>query len=194
MRICEEHALTLRSLLEMSLIQQCTLTQLSCRKTIAAARVVLLMGLCLCAEAVTEFGEDVEQGREVRSLFFFLIFFSRWRVEWWSRATVHPKDLAPSPLWETKGAFFSKRSAVTWEAAVNVGHVSGLLLLRLSAFPPQLWCLRKPQEFIRFFVSFLIHYSLVIVLPSSTFPLTLMPYFLWNRKAPLGEQSHIIKD
>ncbi|KAK5906109.1 hypothetical protein CgunFtcFv8_002002 [Champsocephalus gunnari] len=53
---------------------------------------------------------------------------------------------SPSLRWGTKGAF-SLRSTVTWEAAVNVGHVSGLLLLlRLSASPPQLWSLCKlPQ-------------------------------------------------
>ncbi|KAK5851012.1 hypothetical protein PBY51_001840 [Eleginops maclovinus] len=37
---------------------------------------------------------------------------------------------SPSLRWETKGSF-SLRSTVTWEAAMNVGHVSVLLLLLL---------------------------------------------------------------
>lgn len=55
-------------------------------------------------------------------------------MERWSQATVHPGDLPPTPLWETKGAF-TLWSTVTWEAAVNVGHVSGLLLLCLLPLP-----------------------------------------------------------
>ena len=47
-----------------------------------------------------------------------------------------------------------------WEAAVNVGHVSGLLpLLRLSVSPPQLWCLQTTRIIS---ANFSIHHSAVI--------------------------------
>lgn len=55
-------------------------------------------------------------------------------VELSGGSTQRPPSLPPSLHWETKESF-SRRSTVTWEAAVNVGHVSGLLL-RLSASPP----------------------------------------------------------
>ena len=97
--------------------------------------------------------EDVGQGWEVRSLLLFFFFFLFFFDGGWSGGAERrftPETSLPPRAGETKGAF-SLRSTVTWEAAVNVGHVSGLLLLlppllHLSASPPQLWCLCKPPE------------------------------------------------
>lgn len=94
---------------------------------------VQLTGLCLCAEAGVR-REDARQGWEVRSLlslFFFFVLDDGWSGGAERRFT--PETSLPPRVGKQKG-LFSPRSTVTCEAAVNVGHVSGLLPLRLSAF------------------------------------------------------------
>lgn len=88
-----------------------------------------LMSLCLFAEAGSEQGgRQAGVGSPVSFffLFCFLFLMAGGALELSGGLPQRPSSL---PCTGKQNAAFSLRSTVTWEAAVNVGHVSGLLLL-----------------------------------------------------------------
>lgn len=146
--ISAEYAVTVRSLLEVSLIQQCTLTQLSCRETIATARVELLLGLCLCAEAGTERREeDAEQGSPVALSFLFFFLMAGGVVKLSDGSPQRPRSLL---AFEKQKGLFSLKE----RGDVGGGRECGPCVRAAAAAarficlpPPQLWCVCRPQQF-----------------------------------------------